>query len=41
MIERGVRNPTLEASARIAKALKIALPRLIEEAQQQRRNGEE
>ena len=33
MIERGVRNPTLEAAARIAKALKITLPRLLEEAQ--------
>ncbi|HLX72700.1 MAG TPA: helix-turn-helix transcriptional regulator [Verrucomicrobiae bacterium] len=33
MIERGVRNPTLDASARIAKALKVGLPALIEEAQ--------
>lgn len=38
MVERAVRNPTLEACARIAKALKISLPRLIEEAQQQRSN---
>lgn len=36
MVERGIRNPTLDVSARIAKALKIALPKLIEEAQQQR-----
>lgn len=33
MVERGVRNPTLDASARIAKALKVGLPALIEEAQ--------
>lgn len=33
MVERGVRNPTLDASARIAKALKVSLPLLIEEAQ--------
>jgi transcriptional regulator with XRE-family HTH domain len=32
LIERGLRNPTLDASARIAKALKISLPKLIEEA---------
>lgn len=32
MVERGVRNPTLDASAKIAKALKVSLPRLIEEA---------
>jgi transcriptional regulator with XRE-family HTH domain len=36
MVERAVRNPTLDAAARIAKALRVALPRLIEEAQQQR-----
>jgi transcriptional regulator with XRE-family HTH domain len=36
MIERGVRNPTLDVSARIAKALKVSLPRLVEEAFQQR-----
>jgi transcriptional regulator with XRE-family HTH domain len=35
MVERGVRNPTLDVSARIAKALKVSLPKLIEEAQQQ------
>lgn len=32
MIERGVRNATLDVAARIAKALKIGLPKLIEEA---------
>ena len=36
MIERGVRNATLDVSARLAKALKVALPKLIEEAQQKR-----
>jgi len=36
MIERGVRNATLNVAARIAKALKIGLPKLIEEAQQKR-----
>jgi transcriptional regulator with XRE-family HTH domain len=34
MVERGLRNPTLDVSARIAKALKASLPKLIEEAQQ-------
>jgi transcriptional regulator with XRE-family HTH domain len=38
MVERAVRKPTLEACARIAKALKVSLPRLIEEAQHQRGN---
>lgn len=33
MVERGVRNPTLDVAARIAKALKISLPKLIEEAE--------
>lgn len=33
MVERGVRNPTLDVSARIAKALKASLPSLIDEAQ--------
>jgi len=33
MVERGLRNPTLDVSARIAKALKASLPALIEEAQ--------
>lgn len=32
MVERGVRNPTLEASAQIAKALQIGLPQLLAEA---------
>ena len=39
MIERGIRNPTLDVSARIATALKVGLPRLIEEAQHQRANS--
>lgn len=38
MVERGVRNPTLDVSDRIAKALEIALPKLLEEAQQFRRS---
>jgi transcriptional regulator with XRE-family HTH domain len=33
MVERGVRNPTLDVAARIAKALKVSLPRLIEQGQ--------
>lgn len=33
MVERGIRNPTLDVAARIAKALKVTLPRLIEQAQ--------
>jgi transcriptional regulator with XRE-family HTH domain len=36
MVERGVRNPTLDVAARIAKALKVGLPKLVEEAQQRR-----
>lgn len=39
MLECGVRNPTLDVAARIAKALKISLPRLVEEAQSQRGFG--
>lgn len=39
MVERGVRNPTLNVAARIAKALKVDLPRLIEEAELQGKNG--
>ncbi len=39
MVERGVRNPTLDVSDRIARALKIGLSKLLEEAQQQRRTG--
>jgi transcriptional regulator with XRE-family HTH domain len=38
MGERGVRNPTLNVSARIAKALEVGLPKL-EEAQGQRATG--
>ena len=34
MIERGVRNVTLDVAFRIAKALKISLPKLIIESQQ-------
>ena len=33
MIERGIRNPTLDMAARLAKALKVGLPKLIGEAQ--------
>jgi transcriptional regulator with XRE-family HTH domain len=33
MVERGVRNPTLEASAHIAKALRVDLSTLIAEAE--------
>ena len=33
MIERGVRNATLDVAARIAQALKADLPKLIGEAQ--------
>jgi len=36
MVERGIRNPTLDAAAKIASALKISLPRLIEQAQDRR-----
>ena len=36
MVERGVRNPTLDVAARIAKALRVELPRLAEEAEGQR-----
>jgi len=32
MVERGIRNPTLDVAARIAKALKLELPELIGEA---------
>lgn len=39
MVERGVRNPTLDVSARIAKALKVSLPKLLEEALLQRNPG--
>ena len=33
MVERGVRKPTLDVASRIAKALRVSLPLLIEEAQ--------
>ena len=36
MVERAVRNPTLDVSVGIAEALKVGLPKLVEEAQQQR-----
>ena len=36
MVERGIRNPTLDVAGRIAKALKVELPKLIEEAQLKR-----
>lgn len=32
MVERGIRNPTLEAADRLATALKVGLPQLITEA---------
>jgi transcriptional regulator with XRE-family HTH domain len=37
MVERGARNATLGAAARIAAALKISLPKLLEEAERQPR----
>jgi len=39
MVERGVRNPTLDAAARIAKALKVTLPKLIEDAEPPDKGG--
>lgn len=33
MLERGVRNPTLDVAASLAKALKVGLPKLIDDAQ--------
>lgn len=33
MVERGVRNPTLDVADRLAKALKLSLPKLLEEAE--------
>lgn len=41
MIERGVRNPTLEASSQIADALKVSLPDLISEALGGKETGSE
>jgi len=38
MVERGVRNPTLDAANRIARALKVSLPSLIEDAQRSARS---
>jgi transcriptional regulator with XRE-family HTH domain len=32
MVERGRRNATLDVAARLAKALKVSFPRLIEES---------
>jgi transcriptional regulator with XRE-family HTH domain len=32
MVERGVRNPTLDVAAQIAKALRVELPVLISES---------
>ena len=40
MVERAVRNPTLDVSASIARALGVALSKLVEEAQQHRRKTE-
>jgi transcriptional regulator with XRE-family HTH domain len=34
MVERGVRNATLDVAARIAKGLKVGLPTLIQESLQ-------
>jgi transcriptional regulator with XRE-family HTH domain len=39
MVERGIRNPTLDVAARIAKALEVTLPRLIEHAQNRHGTG--
>ena len=36
MVERGARNPTLDVAARVARALRIGLPSLIEAAQSKR-----
>jgi transcriptional regulator with XRE-family HTH domain len=36
MVERGIRNPTLDVAGRLAKGLKVGLPKLIAEAQSQR-----
>jgi XRE family transcriptional regulator, regulator of sulfur utilization len=33
MVERGIRNPTLDAAAKLAKALRVELSRLVEEAE--------
>ena len=39
MVERAVRNPTLQVTAEIAAALHVGLLKLVEEAQQQRGKG--
>jgi len=39
MVERGVRNPTLDVAERIAKALETTLAGLIEEAERKPRRG--
>ncbi len=36
MVERGIRNPTLDVAAHLARSLKVNLQKLIEEAQSQR-----
>lgn len=41
MVERGVKNPTLDVAMRISKALKVPLPQLIEEAQNRRGTAKE
>ena len=33
MLERGIRNPTLDVAARLAKALKLPLPKLIQKTE--------
>lgn len=35
MVERGVRNPTLDVADRMAKALKTSLPKLLDQAQKE------
>ena len=41
MVERGIRNPTLDVAARLANALNVHLSVLIDEAQANRRGGAE
>lgn len=38
MLERGIRNPTLDVAERIANALRISLPDLIQRAEKRRNN---
>ena len=40
MVERGVRNPTLDVAARIAAALNVSLPNLLEEALRHSKSAE-